>query len=76
MTSTQCFIRAVRVYLDRVDPAMPLVEKVNGLLCSDEGRREWPLCFYDPKTLFSRDARLGWVEPDLARIPEFSRQRE
>jgi hypothetical protein len=69
-TITQCFIRAVRVYLARVDPALPLVEKINGLLCSEEGRREWPLCFYDPKTLFSRDARLGWVEPDLARLPE------
>ncbi len=69
-TITQCFIRAVRVYLARVDPARPLVEKVNGLLCSAEGRRDWPLGFYDPNTLFSREARLGWVEPDLARLPE------
>jgi hypothetical protein len=68
-TITQCFIRAVRVYLARVDPALPLVAKVNGLLCSEEGRRDWPLCFYDPKTLFTREARLGWVEPDLARLP-------
>ncbi|MET1111835.1 MAG: hypothetical protein ABWX67_09960, partial [Allosphingosinicella sp.] len=68
-TITQCFIRAVRVYLARVDPALPLVEKVNNLLCSAEGRRDWPLCFYDPKTLFSREARLRWVEPDLARLP-------
>ena len=71
-TITQCFIRSVRVYLARTDPALPLVEKVNGLLGSEEGRREWPLCFYDPKTLFSRDARLGWVEPDLARLPELA----
>ena len=71
-TITQCFIRAVRVYLERTDPALPLVEKVNGLLCSAEGRREWPLCFYGPKTLFSREARLGWVEPDLADLPEFA----
>jgi len=69
-TITQCFIRAVRVYLERVDPALPLVAKVNGLLCSEEGRRDWPLCFYDPKTLFSREARLGWVEPDVAKLPE------
>jgi hypothetical protein len=68
-TITQCFIRAIRVYLRRVDPALPLVEKVNGLLCSEEGRRDWPLCFYDPKTLFSVEARRGWIEPDLAALP-------
>jgi hypothetical protein len=74
-TITQCFIRAVRVYLARTDPALPLVERVNGLLRSQEGRRDWPLCFYDPKTLFSGEARLAWVEPDLARLPELGGQR-
>ncbi len=69
-TITQCFIRAVRLFLSRTDPALPLVEKVNGLLTSAEGRRDWPLCFYDPATLFSREARLSWVEPDLAALPE------
>ncbi len=68
-TITQCFIRAVRAYLARVGPAVPLVAKVNGLLRSAEGRRDWPLGYYDPKTLFSREARLGWVEPDLAPLP-------
>ena len=73
-TITQCFIRAVRLYLARTDPERPLVDKVNGLLCSEEGRRDWPLCFYDLKTLFSREARLGWVEPDLAVLPELADQ--
>jgi hypothetical protein len=73
-TITQCFIRAVRVYLARVDPALPLVAKVNGLLRSAEGRRDWPLCFYDPRILFSSEARLGWVEPDLAALPEPGRR--
>jgi len=68
-TITQCFIRAVRLFLARTDPALPLVEKVNGLLASEEGRREWPMCFYDPKTLFSVEARKGWVEPDVAEMP-------
>ncbi len=68
-TITQCFVRAVRIYLSRTDPALPLVDKVNGLLRAEEGRRDWPLRFYDPGTLFSREARLGWVEPDLAELP-------
>jgi hypothetical protein len=46
------------------------VAKVNGLLCSEEGRRDRPLSFYNPKTLFSREARLGRVEPELAPLPE------
>src|SRR4051794_6618401 len=52
-TITQCFIRAVRLYLARAEPGLGLAERVNGLLCSEEGRRDWPLCFYEPKTLFS-----------------------
>jgi hypothetical protein len=68
-TITQCFIRAVRMYLKRVDPALTLVGKVNGLLRSQEGRRDWPLGFYDPKTLFSIEARRRWVEPDRVDLP-------
>jgi hypothetical protein len=74
-TITQCFVRAVRLFLARTDPALPLVEKVNRLLRSEEGRRDWPLCFYDPKTLFSVEARRGWVEPDLAALPGLGRAR-
>ncbi len=38
------------------------------LLLSDEGRRDWPLRFYSRERLFSKEARLGWVEPDFATI--------
>ena len=63
-TITQCFIRAVRLFLARTDPALPLADKVNALLKAEEGRRDWPLLFYSPERLFSTEARLGWVEPD------------
>jgi hypothetical protein len=65
-TITQCSIRAVRDFLARTDPALPLVDKVNALLKAAEGRRDWPLRIYTPERLFSKEARLGWVEPDLA----------
>ena len=68
-TITQCFIKAARVYLSSTDPALPLAEKVNGLLLAPEGKRDWPLRFYSPDLLFSRAARLGWVEPDLGQLP-------
>jgi hypothetical protein len=65
-TITQMYIRGVRAFLARTDPALPLIEKVNRLLEAPEGRRDWPLRFYSPELLFSKEARLGWVEPDLA----------
>jgi hypothetical protein len=65
-TITQCSIRGVRAFLARTDPALPLVEKVNALLQAPEGRRDWPLRFYSGELLFSKEARLGWVQPDLA----------
>jgi hypothetical protein len=64
-TITQVYIRAVRGFLAGTDPALPLVEKVNTLLQAEEGRRDWPLLFYSTELLFSKQARLGWVEPDL-----------
>jgi hypothetical protein len=64
-TITQVYIRGVRAFLARMEPALPLVEKVNALLLAPEGWRDWPLRFYSPERLFSKEARLGWVEPDL-----------
>jgi hypothetical protein len=64
-TITQVYIRAVRESLARTDPALPLVEKVNSLLLAEEGRRDWPLRFYSEARLFSKEARLGWVDGDL-----------
>lgn len=63
-TITQVMIRAVRAALARSE-GRGLVERVNALLLADEGRRDWPLRFYSRERLFSKDARLGWVEPDL-----------
>jgi hypothetical protein len=68
-TITQVYIRGVRTFLARTDPALPLAEKVNALLEAEEGRRDWPLRFYTPELLFSKQARLGWVEPDLGAFP-------
>ena len=37
------------------------------------GRRDWPLRFYSRERLFSVAARRGFVEPDLAPLPDPSR---
>ena len=46
------------------------VERVNVLLSDPEGCRDWSLRFYSRERLFSAEARLGWVEPDLAPLPD------
>ena len=65
-TITQTYIKGVRAYLRRTDAGLSLASKVNGLLQSEEGRRDWPLRFYTPELLFSKEARLGLAAPDLA----------
>jgi hypothetical protein len=64
-TITQVSIAAVRRALARSE-GRGLAERVNALLREPEGRRDWPLLLYSPELLFSKAARLGWVEPDLA----------
>ena len=68
-TITQVMIRAVRSALARSE-GRGLCERVNALLEAEEGRRDWPLSFYSRELLFSKEARLGWVEPDLAALVE------
>jgi hypothetical protein len=63
-TITQIFIRAVRGHVAATE-GRALHARVNALLLSPQGRRDWPLRFYSMERLFSREARLGWVEPDL-----------
>jgi hypothetical protein len=67
-TITQLSIRGVRAALAR-SGGRGLADRVNLLLESPEGRRDWPLRFYSRELLFSKQARLGWVEPNLAPLP-------
>ena len=66
-TITQLYIRGVRTALARSEGG-GLADRVNTLLLAEEGRRDWPLRFYSRALLFSKEARLGWVEPDLAAL--------
>jgi hypothetical protein len=67
-TITQLFIRTLRGALAGSE-SRGLAERVNALLLAPEGGRDWPLRFYSAERLFSKAARLGWVEPDLAALP-------
>lgn len=67
-TITQLFIRTLRGHLATTE-GQGLAARVNAALLAPEGRRDWPLRFYSPELLFSKKARLGWVEPDLGTLP-------
>jgi hypothetical protein len=66
-TLTQLYIRGERLFLECCEETA-LVKRVNALLASPIGRRDWPLRFYSRDLLFSVAARRGWVEPDVCLI--------
>jgi hypothetical protein len=68
-TITRSFLHGVRLFLDEVPMDEPLHSLVNGLLSSPMGRRDWPLRFYSRERLFSIEARLTHVDPDLEAMP-------
>jgi hypothetical protein len=61
---TCCFLAAVRAHAAETE-GMILVDRVNALLLSPRGQRDWPLRFYSRERLFSAEARLALVAPDL-----------
>jgi len=71
-TITQVFVRTLRGSLAKTE-GQGLCARVNAVLLAPEGRRDWPLRFYSRELLFSKEARLGWVEPDLVCGAPFSR---
>ena len=64
-TITRVFLGAVRAHIAETG-GPDLRDRVNALLLSDRGRRDWPLRFYSPERLFSVEARLSFVAPDLS----------
>ncbi|MES2444323.1 MAG: hypothetical protein V4574_15960 [Pseudomonadota bacterium] len=67
-TITRAYVAGVRAFLAET-PETGLRERVNALLLSPAGKREWPLRFYSHALLFSVPARRGFVAPDLEPLP-------
>ncbi len=65
---TRAYVAGVRLFLSETAET-GLAARVNAMLLSDMGRRDWPLRFYSRELLFSVPARRGFVEPDLAPLP-------
>lgn len=65
---THSFVAGVRLFLSETGET-GLKERVNALLMSPMGRRDWPLGFYSRERLFSVAARRDFIAPDLAPLP-------
>lgn len=65
---TRAYVAGVRLFLSQTEET-GLAARVNAMLLSDVGRRDWPLRFYSRELLFSVPARRSFVEPDLAPLP-------
>ena len=65
---TRAYVAGVRLFLAETGET-GLAGRVNAMLLSDVGRRDWPLRFYSRDLLFSVPARRAFVEPDLAPLP-------
>ena len=64
-TITLFYLWAIGEYLESAGDDTPLVDLANGLLNSPLGDRKLPLAYYSRECLFSWEARVGWIEPDL-----------
>ena len=64
-TITLTYIAAIRDFLSCSPADRSLAGSVNALLDAPEGKRDWPLRLYSRARLFSPEARLGYVRPDL-----------
>lgn len=65
-TITRVYLAAVRDHVAETEGA-ELCARVNSLLTSVRGRRDWPLRFYSEALLSSPEARLDFVACD--RVP-------
>jgi len=66
-TITRAYVTGVRLFLAATEET-GLHRRINTLLASPMGHRDWPLRFYSRDLLFSVPARRGYVAPDLAPL--------
>ncbi len=67
-TITRLYVRLIRAFLDSVDACGPIDALAQDLI-GRFGDRDLPLRFFSQERLFSVEARLSWVEPDLEQLP-------
>jgi hypothetical protein len=71
---TLLYLNAIRHFVTTLPPNTPPEIAARSLLQSPIGKKEYPLRYYSRECIMSKEARLGWVEPDLL-VPEYLRDK-
>jgi hypothetical protein len=64
---TLLYLNAIRSFVKSLPMATSPVDAARQLLQSPLGKKDYPLRYYSRERIMSKEARLGWVEPDLAQ---------
>jgi hypothetical protein len=67
-TITQAYLAAIRAFAARLPEGTSDEDAAARLLATPLGDKEWPLAHWSRERLFTPEARLGWVEPDLRAL--------
>ena len=66
-TMTLLYLKAIRQFIRQLPEGTTPADAVRNLLQSPMAKKDYPLRYYSREWIMSKDARRGWVEPDLAR---------
>jgi hypothetical protein len=67
-TITQAYLAAIRAFEAALPAGVDDAEAAARLLATPLGDKDWPLTHWSRERLFTPQARLGWVEPDLKAL--------
>jgi hypothetical protein len=67
-TITRFYVHVIGRFLTSADTRRP-TDELEQELIARYGDKELPLQYYTSERLFSSEARLGWVAPDLRALP-------
>lgn len=68
-TITLASLRMTKYLLDAWPNEPSLFEATNRIIDAGMAKSNWILDYWSKEVLFSVEARRGWVEPDLKRLP-------
>lgn len=68
---TLLYLNAIRHFVRTLPPNTSAGVAARMLLQSPIGKKDYPLRYYSRECIMSKEARLGWVKPDVL-VPEYS----